>query len=217
MTCDEVRAGLSARLDSEDAGIPPGLLDEHLAGCPACAGWLARAEQVTRAVRVQSVAVPDLTAPILAAVAADPRIRAAAEHSAAAAHGRRQILRVAVGAAALVQLLLAVQVLVGSLSGLGLPAGNLHTSREMASFDLALAVGFALVALRPARARAFVPVAFVLAACLAVTSGLDVANATTVLAHEVGHLFVVVQAGLLWALGRSTPGPAEPRPAVATA
>ena len=92
--------------------------------------------------------------------------------------GRRQILRLAVAVAAVAQLALAVPVL---LSGLGV-AADPHTSREMASFDIALAVGFALAAYRPARARAFVPVAFVLAACLAATSAVDMANAST--AHD---------------------------------
>jgi hypothetical protein len=35
-----------------------------------------------------------------------------------------------------------------------------------------------------------------------------VANASTALGHETGHLAAVVQAALLWALGRATP-PAE--------
>jgi len=55
----------------------------------------------------------------------------------------------------------------------------------------------------------------VLAVCLAATSVLDMANASTAMIHEVGHLAAVVQAVLLWALGRATPrppgaGPAEP-------
>ena len=201
MTCDEVRAGLSARLDGEDPGAPAAALDEHLGGCPACVQWLARAEQVTRAARLQPVEVPDLTAPILAAVAADARSRTDA--ATAASRSRRQVLRLAIGVAAIAQLVLAVQ---GMLGGWGVHAEP-HISREMASFDAALAVGFALAALRPERARAFLPVAVVLAVCLAVTSGMDMLNSTTAFAHEVGHLFLVAQAGLLWALCRTVPAP----------
>jgi predicted anti-sigma-YlaC factor YlaD len=227
MRCDDVRVGLSARLDGEDPRIAPAALDGHLAGCAGCRSWLERAEQVTRAVRVQPVRVPDLTADVLAAVAADqathdrpgaeadtpgrrdvPRGGAGAPPDLRAA--RRQILRVAVGAAAVAQLALALPVLLG---GLGV-ADDPHTGREMASFDIALAVGFALAAFRPQRARAFVPVAFVLAVCLAATSLVDVANASTALVHEVGHLAAVVQAALLWALGRATPPARAPgRPA----
>lgn len=190
---------LSARLDGEDPRLPVPALDAHTASCPGCRVWLAQAERITRAVRVQPVEVPDLTAAVLAAVAADPSASAAARgRQAAAAQGRRQILRVAVAVAAVAQLAVGLPIL---LAGLGV-AVDPHASREMASFDVALAVGFALAAFRPERAQAFVPVAFVLAVCLAATSAIDVANSTTALVHEVGHLAAVAQAGLLWALGR---------------
>ncbi|WP_422734149.1 zf-HC2 domain-containing protein [Micromonospora sp. WMMD558] len=203
MNCDDVRVALSARLDGEDPQAAPAVLDAHTEGCRACRAWLARAEQVTRLVRVQPVAVPDLTAPVLAAVAAD----AARTAPAAVRRARRQVLRVAVAVAAVAQLSIALPVL---LAGLGV-AQDPHTSRELASFDVALAVGFALAAWRPERARAFVPVALVLAVCLAGTSAVDVANSTTALVHEVGHLAAVVQAGLLWALGRVS-GDTDHRP-----
>ncbi|MBO4209230.1 zf-HC2 domain-containing protein [Micromonospora echinofusca] len=199
MTCDDVRAALSARLDGEDPGAPGAVLDAHTDTCPGCRSWLARAEQVTRAVRVQAVAVPDLTAAVLAAVTADPQARPVpAQTHRAALRARRQVLRVAVAVAAVAQLAVALPIL---LAGLGV-APDPHTSREMASFDVALAVGFALAAYRPERAQAFVPVAMVLAVCLAATSTVDIVNSTTALMHELGHLAAVVQAGLLWALGR---------------
>ncbi|HZE37509.1 MAG TPA: hypothetical protein VE172_01745, partial [Stackebrandtia sp.] len=59
-----------------------------------------------------------------------------------------------------------------------------------------------LAAIRPERARAFVPVALVLALCLAATSGVDLIRGATGLADESGHLVALVQAGLLCALGR---------------
>lgn len=211
MTCDEIRVALSARLDGEDPQAPPGRLDGHLAGCPGCRSWLDRAEQVTRSVRLQAVQVPDLPAAVLAAVAADGRAghASAAARQAAAARGRRQVLRVAVALAAVAQLVMAVQVLLGGVDlGGFVVAADPHTSREVASFDVALAVGFGFAAWRPERAGAFVPVAFVLAGCLAVTSAVDVANASTALVHEVGHLVAVAQAVLLWALGRTVAGPA---------
>ncbi|MFC4021471.1 zf-HC2 domain-containing protein [Micromonospora sp. GCM10011542] len=194
MTCDHVRAALSARLDGEDPQALPAVLDAHIAGCAACRTWLARAEQVTRLARVQPVRVPDLTASVLAAVAADEAQRSPATLRRA----RQQVLRIAVAVAAVAQLAIALPIL---LAGLGVSVDP-HTGREMASFDVALAVGFALAAWRPERARAFLPVALVLAVCLAGTSAVDIANSTTALVHEVGHLAAVVQAGLLWALGR---------------
>ncbi|MFC5924748.1 zf-HC2 domain-containing protein [Micromonospora vulcania] len=196
MTCDLVRAALSARLDGEDPQASPSVLDAHTATCTDCRAWLARAEQVTRLVRVQQVEVPDLTAAVLAALAADPAHRGPA----AIRQARRQVLRIAVAVAAVAQLAIALPIL---LAGLGVSVDP-HTGREMASFDVALAVGFVLAAWRPERARAFLPVALVLAVCLAGTSVVDIANSTTALVHEVGHLAAVVQAGLLWALGRTS-------------
>jgi predicted anti-sigma-YlaC factor YlaD len=188
---------LSARLDGEDPGVPAPALDAHTGACPACRTWLDRAEHLKRAMRVQAAEVPDLTAAVLAGVAADPR--SGPVRRASLAGGRRQVLRIAVGVAAVAQLAVALPLL---LPGLGV-AVDLHTTREMASFDIAIAVGFALAAYRPERARAFVPVALVLAVCLAVTSAVDIAASTTALVHEVGHLTAVAQAVLLWALGRA--------------
>ncbi|MCW3843991.1 zf-HC2 domain-containing protein [Micromonospora yasonensis] len=206
MTCDEVRLALSARLDGEDPQAPAGALDAHTAACPGCRAWLASAERVTRLARVRAVDVPDLTAPVLAAVAADRT--AARDGAAAAVRARRQVLRVAVAVAAVAQLAVALPIL---LAGLGVEADP-HTGREMASFDAALAVGFALAAWRPERARAFLPVALVLAVCLAGTSAVDIAASTTAVVHELGHLAAVVQAGLLWALGRVSGEPGRRLP-----
>ncbi|WP_187413440.1 zf-HC2 domain-containing protein [Micromonospora sp. MP36] len=200
-----MRVALSARLDGEDPQAPAAALAAHTGSCPGCRSWLAHAERVTRLTRLQAVDVPDLTAPVLAAVAAD---RAAARSGAAAAvQARRQVLRVAVAVAAATQFAIALPIL---LAGLGV-AADPHTSREMASFDAALAVGFALAAWRPERARAFLPVALVLAVCLAGTSLVDIAASTTAAVHELGHLAAVVQAGLLWALGRVSGEPDRPR------
>jgi predicted anti-sigma-YlaC factor YlaD len=198
MTCDEVRVALSARLDGEDPPRSAAEVDEHTRTCPECQEWLGRAERVNRTVRTAPADVPDLTAPILAAVAADRRSRAAAR--AAAVAGRRQVLRVAVAVLAAAQLAAALPVLFGV-------GADVHAGREMASFDVALAVGFAIVAFRPERAQALVPVAFVLALCLAATSAFDIATSRTALVHELGHLAAVVQAAVLWALGRTIERP----------
>ncbi|MFU8876278.1 zf-HC2 domain-containing protein [Micromonospora sp. SL4-19] len=206
--CEEVREALSARLDGEDPQALAAALTAHTASCPGCRSWLAGAERVTRLARLRVVDVPDLTAPVLAAVGADG---AATRHGeAATVRARRQVLRVAVAVAAVAQLAIALPIL---LAGLGVEADP-HTSREMASFDAALAVGFALAAWRPERARAFLPVALVLAVCLAGTSVVDIAASTTAAVHELGHLAAVVQAALLWALGRVSAEPERRRPIV---
>lgn len=184
--CTETRVALSALIDGEDPGVPADQARAHLAGCPSCQAWRESAEDVTRAVRVQSVQVPDLTERVLAAVAADRPTP----------DGRRQVLRLALAGSALAQLLLGLPLL---FAGSG---EAVHVSREMASFDVALAVGYLFAAWRPVRAAALVPVAVALSLCLLMTSALDVVNDGAIVAHEIGHLLAVFQAGLLWALGR---------------
>jgi len=189
--CDQIREALSARLDGEQTGMSAGVLDAHLSGCRDCVEWLAKAEQVTSAVRGHALEAPDLTAPILAAVRAEGRDAA---HD-ALRQRRRATMRLALGLTALMQLAMAIPMLLG----LGEIA---HTSREAASFDIAVAVGFALAAWRPDLARAFVPVAFVLAGCLILTSVFDIVEGAARFAHEVGHIAALAQAALLWGLSR---------------
>lgn len=185
--CEQIRVALSALMDGEESTVSPAGLESHLAGCADCRSWRASAELVTRAVRVQSVEVPDLTARILTAVAAETSSKA---------KERRHVLQVALGISAVVQLVLAIPAMLGGI--------DVHTSREAASFDIALAVGFALAAWRPERARAFVPVAFVLAGCLALTSAFDIAGGATLVAHEMSHVAALAQAFILLALSRGT-------------
>jgi len=210
--CEDVRVAMSARLDGEEPGLAPEEVDGHVAGCANCTAWLVEVQRLPRPV----LDAPDLTGRIMAAVAADPIIAADAARRRAAeeAYGRHQVLRIAVAAAAVVQLALALPTLIGAFLSNELGP---HAGREMASFDIAVAVGFLVVAYRPARARAFVPVAIVLAACLAITSGVDIARGVAGPGHEIGHLVAVIQAALLWALSRTGTGArgGVPRPRVA--
>jgi hypothetical protein len=100
---------------------------------------------------------PDLTDSTIWAIDADPQVAAqrARLRAAAEAHNRRQILRVAVAAAAVVQLALALPSLFGAVADTA--GASLHATREMASFDVAVAVGFLLAAWRPQRAISYVP------------------------------------------------------------
>ncbi|MEV1331096.1 zf-HC2 domain-containing protein [Micromonospora costi] len=61
MTCDDVRAALSARLDGEDPQAAPAELDAHLGGCSGCRAWLARAEEVTRLAGTSAVDIANST------------------------------------------------------------------------------------------------------------------------------------------------------------
>lgn len=200
--CDQIREALSARLDGEKAPVDPATIEVHLSDCRECVEWLAKVEEVTSAVRAHPLKAPDLTASILAAIHAEKAAHAGAHE--ATQRKRRATMRLALGLTALMQLAMAIPMLLG----LGEIA---HTSREAASFDIAVAVGFALAAWRPDLARAFVPVAFVLAGCLILTSAFDIVEGAARFAHEVGHIAALAQAALLWGLSRHR-GPVVPKP-----
>ncbi|CAM3128124.1 hypothetical protein [Stackebrandtia soli] len=205
MNCASARAALSARMDDEDVLDAAATLD-HLRECAACGEWIGHANRISETARKRYVSTPDLTEPVLRRIGDHERGRAARLRA------WRRGLRWAVGVAAIAQLGLALPAL---WPGADVGGHALHASREMASFDIAVAVGFLLAAIRPDRARAFVPVAFALAGCLAVTSLVDIAGGATDVLHEASHATALVQAGLLWALGRTSAGRASQRERVA--
>ncbi len=56
------RPSLSALVDGELPSLPQADVDAHVAGCPACEGWLAEASALAHRVRVARTSGPDLTA-----------------------------------------------------------------------------------------------------------------------------------------------------------
>ena len=193
MDCDPYREVLSARLDGrgdDDPGV-----DAHVAGCPACQAWLAAVEGLgARVDEHRAQAVTDRSPAILAALADE---LAAEERDA-----RDESLlpwRAGLIALGVVELALALPVLL-----LGHEAGaGTHVAREMGSFDVALAVGFLVAAWRPARAWGMVPLVAVLAACLAVTSGVDIAEGRATFGGELLHLTHLLGLVLLWMLAHA--------------
>jgi|SRR3954471_2915069 predicted anti-sigma-YlaC factor YlaD len=199
LSCDEARLALSARLDGEPTGLAADRLDRHIGGCAGCATWLTRAQQVTRLVRVQPALVPDLTGAILDAVAAD-RATEPVRSSGRVRIPRRQavtrLLQAAVAAFAAMELSLAVPVMLGF-------SEDHHTTHEMGAFAATVAAAFLIAAFQPRLARAYTPVAVVLALCLTATSGLDIGEHRVTIVHELGgHVGTVIQAAMIWALGR---------------
>src|SRR5436190_17933272 len=79
MRCDGSRELISALLDGEGEGPDgPDELREHLARCPDCRSWAARAESLHRSLRLQPAPdVPDLTEAILRRNARDRDARPA--------------------------------------------------------------------------------------------------------------------------------------------
>lgn len=95
----------------------------------------------------------------------------------------------------------AVQILVFSLPALVLGderATSAHSARHLGAFTVAYAVGLLVVVVRPARARAMLPVAVVLAGALLVTAVVDLANGRVPLFDEAQHLPEVLSVLLVW-------------------
>jgi len=131
-----MREAVSARIDGEDPGVPAGLVEAHLAECAACLSWQQRAHAMTRRGRLGgSFLDHDLTPRVLAAVPPAPARRR-----------RSAALRSGLLAVALAQLAITVPLLV---LGHDHDAGT-HAVHELGSFDLALAIAFAVGATRPA-------------------------------------------------------------------
>jgi predicted anti-sigma-YlaC factor YlaD len=202
MRCDDARLALSARLDGE-AETRPAAVDEHLAGCAGCRGWLARAERITRTVRLQPVDVPDLTLRVLAVAHAQGVLPIAARGQAKV---RWAGLRWSLGLLAVIQLMLAVPDLLGVVA-----SHDAHAGREVAAFDIALVVGLLIAAYYPEHARIFAPVITTLVVCFAAISALDIMQGAVTPNHVAVHVIAVLQAVLLWQLARRV----DPRPSSA--
>jgi protein SCO1/2 len=72
-----MREALSARIDGEDPGMDPTVLDNHMARCADCRRFLERSEALARRIRVRRAEpVPDTAAGILAAIPSGPAPRA---------------------------------------------------------------------------------------------------------------------------------------------
>ena len=191
MTCEDVREALSAELDGESSPQPRVVLDVHLADCPACTAWADAAHAITRRVRLGAAQdVADLTARVLTAWNA-PTVR-----------GRRSPWwrRGATARVALAVLAIAQFVVTFPQLWLGHDADTAtHPAHELGSLGAAFAVGLAAAAVRPARARALVPIVGAGGLALLATAIADLISRRTVVSDELPHLIVV--AGWLVLLG----------------
>ena len=159
MLCRDVRASLSAGLDGELPALPADVVDHHLAACAGCRGWADEVASLHRTLRVQPAAAePDHTDAILAAL---PRRRPIVDD-------RVRALRLVTLVIATVQFFASLPLLFASnemvMGGHVMDDG--HLERHIGIFALAMAAGLFLVAWRPERARAMLPVLGVLVAGL---------------------------------------------------
>jgi predicted anti-sigma-YlaC factor YlaD len=193
MTCTDIRHAISARLDGEDPGVEPFVIDTHLGACARCREFAASAARLHRSSRVSPAqAMPDLTPAILAAIGND---------TARPQHDTQLALRWILAILAFVQIGVAVPaLLLGSDAGL-----PVHAARHLGSFDIAIAVGFLFAAWRPARIPGLLPVVAALVACLVASSLLDVVAGNTGALGEAHHATDFAGLAVLWLLSR---GPA---------
>jgi predicted anti-sigma-YlaC factor YlaD len=195
MRCDIVREALSARLDGEDPGLPEHDIEAHLGGCEGCRAWAlaagALAGVVERAPRQDVPLDPALLA----------RLTAPADGPATG------LLRT--GEWRVVLALITVVQMVVAWPGVLLHDGHasVHLAHELTAWDIGLAVGFLVAAVRPARAWGMLPLAAVLVAFMVGTSVFDVLSGHALLGREIVHALELAGVGVLWVLARRVPRP----------
>jgi hypothetical protein len=147
-------------------------------------------------VRIRPVeAVPDLVAPILAAIDAEPSGRGPS-HSVSKSAGdpsTPSVVRLTLAMVAASQVLIALPAVWGNDLG-----ASVHVAHEQAAWGLALAAAFAFGALRPARAAGLMPPLAVFVASMTALALADVAAGRTAPSGELPHLMALLGLGLLW-------------------
>lgn len=84
-------------------------------------------------------------------------------------------------------------------------AASTHTARHLGAFSFAYGIGLLVVVIRPARARAILPVATVLAGALTVTAIIDIAQGRIPFVNEATHLPELISVVLIWLLAVPAP------------
>ena len=208
---------LSAQLDGEDDPADRERVDEHLAGCADCREWLDRAATVNRLTRTSVVTeVPDLSAAIMAAVAAQPappsRVSARFGWLTRARAATALYLGLAVIGA--VQLILGLGQVGGGQSGehvhAGVDAAAGHLWHESAAWNVAVGAGYLFIALRRSRPAGLVPMLTAFVAMLLLLSVNDLTADRVDGARLVSHGFVILGYLLIVALSRVAPETARP-------
>jgi predicted anti-sigma-YlaC factor YlaD len=183
MDCDRAREAISATIDGADPGLPDTVLETHLADCAACREWQQRAHLVTRRTRLGGAFLDHDLA---------PRVLAALPAAAVPWWRNRAARRGALLLLALGQLAIAVPMLLGHDHDAGV-----HAAHELGSFNLALAVAFAVGAFRPQLSAGLAWPCGIAALGLAVTAIADLFSGQALGADEAMHLVALAGAALL--------------------
>lgn len=190
MDCDLWREAISASVDGEACGIDPRLIDSHLARCPACRLFRNTAEQSRRISLVQPThPMPDLARKVT-------KFAAAADRAARWSFARAALAVVA------------IEIIVLSLPALIIgdeQSSSTHLARHLGAFTVAYGAALLVVVVRPARARAVLPVALVLAGALVITAIIDLVDRRIPLIGEATHLPELLSVVLIWLMTVPSP------------
>jgi predicted anti-sigma-YlaC factor YlaD len=193
MDCDSIRIAVSASLDGADPGVPAGVIRAHLEGCAACRDWRERQHMLTRMARLGGHALGhDLAPRVLAALPEGERARPA-RAGRLTRSPRAEWIRVALVLVAAAQFAITVPLLI---MGHDLDAGA-HAAHELGSFDLSLAIAFAVGAVKPRLSAGLAWPCCIAALGLAVTAVLGILAGQTIGADEAQHLIAIAGALLL--------------------
>jgi predicted anti-sigma-YlaC factor YlaD len=195
MDCDSIRIAVSAALDGEDAGVPEDRVRAHLDGCGACRAWRERQHALTRRVRLGGPALDrDLAPRVLAAIPGPP-----------ASGGVWRVAGPGWKRGALVVVAVAQLAITVPLLMLGHDhAAGAHAAHELGSFDLALAIAFAVGAAAPRLSAGLAWPCCIAALGLAGTAVADIIAGQTPGADEAQHLVAVAGGVLLFWQARTS-------------
>ncbi len=196
MSCDVWQEAISASADGEDPGIDERLLAAHLSRCASCRAFADFAERDRRRRLVRPAErMPDLARRVAKWAAVLDRA------------GRWSVVRAVLAGVAL-------EIIAFSLPALVLGdehQTSAHAARHLGAFTVAYGVGLLVVVVRPARARAMLPVAAVLAGALVITAIIDLVDGEVPLLGETQHLPEVLSVVLVWLLAVPSPRRAAAR------
>lgn len=180
--CTVWREAIGSMLDGERPEIDPDLVDAHVRRCGDCAAFREFSHKLRRADLRPAEPQPDLapvvvkTAQILDGV-----------HTWTVA---RAVLAVC-----------ALEIIAFSVPDLLATFGDeAHSARHLGAFTAAFGAALMVVVIRPARARAMLPVAVVLGLALVISAVVDLLAGRVPLVNEVQHLPEVLSVLMLWLL-----------------
>lgn len=186
-------------LDGEDGPGERGEVDAHLLSCAECRRYADEVDRVDRLAQTQTTpAALDLASAFLRGC----RVATVSRRPAWSA-----VLRVVLAMLGLGQLGLATAELISGSSqqhnSPNINSANLtQLAHESSAWNLALAVGFLCVALRPSRTRALIPLVSAFVAGLGVLTAVDLTQDRLIGSRVLSHGVVVLGLLVLLALAR---------------